>query len=96
MGLFLGQAGTWPQCRGTGSIRVQQAFLGAAGIRPLLGETLPQREQVKAVSFRSKGPGKTAAYETKLGIEVLPGTWSWTVKKQGVEKAEDRRQVHDC
>ena len=42
-GLFLVRAGTWPQSRGSGSGGVPRAFRGAAGIRPSLGETLPQR-----------------------------------------------------
>ena len=76
--LFLGWAGTWPQPRGTGSSRVHQAFLGAAGIQPLLTETLPAEvwNGPKPQSFRRKGPGKTAASETKLRREVLPGAWS--------------------
>ena len=38
-------------------------------------------------SFRGKGLGNTAATETKLRREVLPGAWSQTVKKW----AEDKR-----
>ena len=93
--LFLGLAGTWPQSQGNGNSRVQRVFLGAADtrpllIRPLLGETLPQRGRTnrsQPQSFGSKGPGKTAASEAKLGREVLPGAWSRTVKKQGVDES---------
>ena len=76
--LFLGRAGTWPQSQGTSSSRVQQMFLGA-DFWPSLSETLPQRNRSKPQSFGSKGMGKTAASETKLGREVLPGAWSRTL-----------------
>ena len=41
----------------------------------------------KPQSFRSKGPGKTATSEPKLGREVLPGAWSRRVKKRGVDES---------
>ena len=68
----------WYLSRGTGSSRVQQMFLGAANIQPLLiwplfGKTLPQGEERIKTAVLRKGPGKTATYETKLGREVLPG-----------------------
>ena len=53
-----GQAGTLLQSQSTGNSRVQQAFLGAANIRPLLiqpllSETLLQKGRaVKAAVFR--------------------------------------------
>ena len=63
---FSGAGGTWPQSWGTGRRRVQQAFLGAANIRPLLirpllGETLPQgAERVKAAVLRKYGAGENS------------------------------------
>ena len=86
--LFLGRAGTWLQSRGTGSSRVQQAFLGAAGIRPLLGETLPQRGGTGQSRSPSevRGRGKQPHLRQNLR-EVLPGAWSQTVKKWGVNES---------
>ena len=90
--LFLGLAGTWPQSWGTGSSRVQQAFLSVANIWSLLREIFlilyPEgRNGSKLQSFRRKEPGKTATSETKLGREVLPGAWTQTVKKWGVDES---------
>ena len=62
-------------------------FLGVAGTRPLLSETLGRgAERVKAAVPQKEGVGKTAASETKLRREV-PGAWSRRVKKQGVDES---------
>ena len=52
--LFWGWAGTWPQSLDIGISRVQQAFLGAADIQPLLSETLLQRGRVVKASVLRK------------------------------------------
>ena len=44
-------------------------------------------ERVKAAVLPSKEPWKTGTSETKLRREVLPGAWSRTVKKQGVDES---------
>ena len=44
-------------------------------------------EWIKVAVLRNEGTGKTAASETKLGREVLPGAWSQRVKKRGVGKS---------
>ena len=68
-----GQAGTWLQSWGTGNSRINQAFLVATDIwplliQPLLSETLPQRGRAgQSHSLSEVRARKTAASETKLG-----------------------------
>ena len=58
---------------------VPRTFLGAAGIQPLLSETLYRgADPDKAAIPQNYGAGKTAASETKLRREVLPGGGSQT------------------
>ena len=60
-------------------------------VQPIFGHCLVRpshrgAEWVEAAVLQ-KGPGKTAASETKLGREVLPEAWSQTVKKRRVDES---------
>ena len=71
----------WLQSQGTGNSRMQQAFLGAADIRPLLiqpllRETLPQRGGAGQSCSPSevRGQGKLPHLRQNLGERYCLGT----------------------
>ena len=101
--LFLGRAGLGPQSRGTGSSRVQRAFLAAADIRPLLirpalRETLPRRGGAGQGRSPSgvRGWGRQPRLRQNSGARygLGPGHGEW--KSGERRRAEDGGQVRHC